>query len=120
MLAAAYALLVVWLIVELAVRAGIYTRPELDPLLSVVVVVGLIGLLWRAILRFVFTTSEYGPIEGLMGVMRMPIANIIAIISARRAFAAYLGSLRGRPAVWDKTTHHRHPLQAHNEAAQRG
>jgi bacteriophage N4 adsorption protein B len=67
------------------------------------------GLVWRALFRFGFTASVYGFGEGLLAVLRIPVANVIAIIAGRRATMAYARSLRGTPTLWEKTVHHRHP-----------
>ena len=64
-----------------------------------------VNLGWRAAMRAVFTGHEYGWREGLRAVFRIPLANIILIVSGRRAFMAYLRSLAGAPVTWDKTTH---------------
>ena len=69
------------------------------------------GGLWRAAMRFAFTWREYGLIEGLRSVLRIPVANIIAIMAGRRALSSYVRSLRGVAVRWDKTAHHIHPVQ---------
>jgi adsorption protein B len=70
------------------------------------------GFVWRAGLRALFTTREYGWREGLRGILRIPVGNIIAIMAGRRALAAYFRSLRGEAIAWDKTVHHHHPAAA--------
>jgi adsorption protein B len=60
-------------------------------------------------MRFAFTAREYGMGEGLRAVVRLPLANVIAIIAGRRAVFAYARTLGGRAAVWDKTEHDAHP-----------
>jgi len=60
-------------------------------------------------MRFAFTAREFGCGEGLLAVVRIPIANIIAIMAGRRAVTAYIRSLMGRPPQWDKTPHFIHP-----------
>ena len=72
-------------------------------------VLSLAGFAWRAAMRFAFTAREYGWLEGLRAIARIPIGNIIAIMAGRRALAAYLRSLAGQRVVWDKTAHHAHP-----------
>jgi adsorption protein B len=67
------------------------------------------SLVWRMVMRFAFTTREYGLVEGLRSVPRMFIANVIAILSGRRALIAYVRTLRGAAVVWDKTEHNIHP-----------
>lgn len=119
-LAAAYALLVIWLIVQIAIWLDVYRPPQPHALLTALVVVTTFGLAWRAIMRFAFTAAQYGLGQGLLAVLRMPLANIIAIVSARRAFAAYIASLRGGATIWEKTAHHRHPAQVGGLRTERG
>ena len=70
------------------------------------------GFVWRAASRVLFTTHEYGWREGALSVLRIPIANIIAIMAGRRALVAYFRSLQDGKVVWDKTVHERHPATA--------
>ena len=70
------------------------------------------GFVWRAASRALFTTREYGWREGLFSILRIPIANIIAIMAGRRALAAYFRSLQDGVVVWDKTVHDAHPATA--------
>ncbi len=108
-LAVAYALLLLTPLLMLAGHFGL-VGPRIDsPLLDVLVRICFAGLVWRAIMRFAFTAREYGVVEGARAVLRIPLANIIAIMSGRRAFAAYLRSLAGTAPAWDKTEHHAHP-----------
>ena len=67
------------------------------------------SFLWRATMRFAFTAREYGWAEGLRAVVRLPFANIIAIMAGRRAMAAYVLTLLGSRPRWEKTPHHAHP-----------
>ena len=70
------------------------------------------GFVWRAASRVLFTTREYGWREGALSVLRIPVANVIAIMAGRRAMAAYFRSLQDGKVVWDKTTHEAHPATA--------
>ena len=67
------------------------------------------ALVWRATWRFGFTAHEYGLAEGLRSLLRIPVANLIAILAGRRALIAYVRTLFGARVHWDKTHHHRHP-----------
>lgn len=69
----------------------------------------LFAVIWRAIFRFAFTAHEYGLAEGARALLRIPVANIIAIMAGRRALWAYLRTLRGHAPRWDKTSHRVHP-----------
>lgn len=60
---------------------------------------------WRMMTRAIFTARIYGWRHGLAAIPRMFIANVIAILAARRAIVLYMKSLFGAPLLWDKTTH---------------
>jgi adsorption protein B len=81
-------------------------------LLKAVLIANAAAFAWRIVMRFAFTAREYGLREGLMAVLRVPLANVIAIIAGRRAVTTYIAALAGRAAAWDKTDHDRHPAQA--------
>ena len=106
--AAAYLLMVVdALALALHALAG-RPAPSPEPALRAMMAVGVVNLGWRAALRAVFTGREYGWKEGLRAVLRIPLANVILIVSGRRAFMAYLRSLAGVPVAWEKTVHRQH------------
>ncbi|MBA4760533.1 glycosyl transferase family protein [Sphingomonas sp.] len=69
-----------------------------------VVNAGLLG--WRVAMRVAFTGAAHGPVQALLAVPRVLVANLIALLAARRAIAIYWPTLRGVPARWDKTAHH--------------
>ena len=88
-------------------------RPwEADPLLALLLAANLASFVWRAVMRFAFTAREYGWREGMWAVVRIPVANVIAIMAGRRALVAYVRTLRGAAPRWDKTFHHAHPAMA--------
>lgn len=76
-----------------------------------------LGLVWRSIMRVIFTGREYGWKEGLLAPLRMPVANVVTILAARRAVWAYCRSLAGERVVWDKTEHVVHPAPCPQQAA---
>lgn len=88
---------------------GLMPRPQLTPLLQAILLANFVFFAWRTLCRFAFTTREYGAFEGLRAVLRIPIANIIAIMAGRRALMAYVGTLAGNKIEWDKTDHTAHP-----------
>ena len=51
--------------------------------------------------------------------LRIPVANIIAIMAGRRALFAYVRTLRGADVSWDKTTHRSHPASFATKAIAR-
>jgi adsorption protein B len=115
--AAAYLLLIVAAALWLGRMAG-YGRPwEKDPLVALLLVANLASFVWRALMRFAFTAREYGWAEGVRAVLRIPVANIIMIIAARRALFAYVRTLAGAMPHWDKTHHHAHPALMKRELA---
>lgn len=108
-LLAAYLLLLVSGVLVLAGAAGQVTQPmQDDPVLSAALLVNLGSFAWRAVMRFAFTTREFGWREGLRAILRIPMANIIAIMAGRRAVIAYIRTLLGAAPVWDKTAHRAH------------
>ena len=113
---AAYVLLVLEGVLALARLAGWQETLALSPALRLMLIVSFVGFCWRAVMRFAFTAREYGPVEGLRAVLRIPIANVIAIMAGRRALRGYVRSLRGEIVGWDKTSHDRHPASTLTEA----
>jgi adsorption protein B len=65
---------------------------------------------WRGMVRFAFTAREYGAVEGLRALLRLPHANVVTIMAGRRALAAYVRTLFGGRLHWDKTHHDAHPV----------
>lgn len=119
-LACAYVFLMIEGLQWLGAAAGIYGQVTVSPYLHGLLRLCLVGFLWRAAFRFAFTTREYGIIEGLGAVMRIPVANAIAILAGRRALASYVRSLQGQAVRWEKTEHAGHPslvLPSMGEAA---
>jgi adsorption protein B len=111
-LASAYLLLVVDTVLLGLSYAGIGHTHALSLALKLMLAASFVGFLWRAMMRFAFTAREYGVAEGVYAVLRIPIANIIAIMAGRRALVAYFRSLRTGKVVWDKTVHESHPASA--------
>lgn len=93
-----------------AMLAGVGEPVPLTPLLKVLLVANLAAFAWRAAMRLVFAAQEYGLAEGVAALLRLPLANVIAIIAGRRAVSAYARTLGGKMAAWDKTEHDIHPL----------
>jgi bacteriophage N4 adsorption protein B len=106
-----YVLVVLTGAMGLAVASDLTQPVPLTPLLRGLLIANGVILLWRMAARFAFTAREYGLREGALAVLRLPLANVIAIIAGRRAVFAYAATLRGRAAAWDKTDHDVHPAQ---------
>ena len=94
-----------------ASQLGYGTAVELSGFVKFLLWANLVALCWRMVMRFAFTTREYGWVEGVRAILRVPVANIIAIMSGRRAVMAYGRTLLGSAIVWDKTPHFAHPMQ---------
>lgn len=107
-----YLLLAGALVLLAADGLGLVHLGNVGPWLGALLSVNLAALAWRLAMRFVFTAREYGWREGVRAVVRFPVANLIAILAARRALAAYVASLAGAKPRWDKTFHHAHPAAA--------
>lgn len=108
-LAAAYALLALDGVLGLAQIAGLVPYLPLTEAQHAFLKIGLLGLAWRAGMKFLLVGHEYGWPEGLRATLRIPVANVIAIMAGRRAIASYVRSLAGEPVRWDKTEHLAHP-----------
>jgi len=110
-LLAGYLLVLLTGVMGVAVATGLTDPVPLTPLLRALLIANALAFVWRVGLRFAFTAREYGLAEGLWAVLRVPLANVVAIIAGRRAVFSYIRALHGRAAVWDKTEHHWHPAQ---------
>lgn len=104
-LVAGYALVVLTALGGAGVLAGVIEPRPLGPVLKLLLIANLVAFGWRVVWRFAFTARVYGWAEGLRAVLRIPLANVVAIMAGRRAVMAYLGSLKGRALVWQKTPH---------------
>jgi len=111
-LAAGYMLVVVVGLLGVARLAGWEGGIATSPALRIMLWICFLAFVWRAIWRFAFMAREYGINEGLRSVMRIPVANVIAIMAGRRALASYVATLRGTAVRWDKTSHAGHPSVA--------
>jgi len=107
-----YALVLLTALMGLAIAIGFAEPPPLTPLLAAILAANGAAFGWRIALRFAFTAREYGLAEGLFAVLRVPLANVIAILAGRRAVFAYARTLGGGAAAWDKTDHDAHPAAA--------
>lgn len=106
-----YALVVLTMLGGLGILAGVGEPVPITPLLAFLLVANLSAFGWRAVMRFAFALREYGWGEACRAVLRLPLANVVAIIAGRRAVFAYARTLGGRAAAWDKTDHEVHPLR---------
>jgi adsorption protein B len=105
-LAAAYAGLVAMTLVQLAVWAHLASPAPLPAPLPLAMAINAGFLAWRLFMRMLFVNRAYGWREALLSVPRMVVANIIAMMAARRAVVLYIRLLTGGSLSWDKTAHH--------------
>jgi adsorption protein B len=117
-LAAAYLIAVLAPLLWLGEATGFYQPRVESAQMKALLWFNVGALIWRLAFRIAFTAREYGWVEGLRAVVRMPIGNIIAIMAARRALRAYWRGLRGDQVTWDKTVHAFHPTHGPGAAAQ--
>lgn len=88
---------------------GLHQPKPLPDLLVTVLAINAGFLFWRLAVRAAFVGAIYGPTEALLSVPRSFVANIIAIMAARRACIAYIRHCFGAPLAWDKTMHYNIP-----------
>jgi len=100
-----YVLLVLTAVLWGARAAGLAPLLAVSPLIEALLVANLAAFAWRAAWRLAFTASVHGLSEGLRAVLRIPLANRVAILAGRRAVTAYAKTLAGRAIEWDKTPH---------------
>ncbi len=105
-LVAAYLCIVLTTILLLFEAAGLHTPQTLPPLTIALLLANSLFLVWRLAVRAAFVAVLYGPGEAMLSIPRSIVANIIAIMAARRACAAYVRHILGEPLRWDKTEHH--------------
>lgn len=110
-LCAAYLCIILTASLSLVEAAGLHMPAPLSQLLLNLLVANALFLVWRLGVRAAFVGSLYGPIEALCSIPRSIIANIIAIMAARRACIAYMKHCLGEPLRWDKTAHQNVPGQ---------
>jgi len=102
LLVAGYIAFLLWVQIGLAAALGAPVRFEASPLLASLLTLNAWLLGWRLLMRFGFTSAAYGLAEGLRSIPRVLVANLIAILAARRALALHEV---GGPKKWDKTRH---------------
>jgi adsorption protein B len=117
---AGYALLVVAGMLWIGRLLDLAPPPRPTVLITALLAANFVGLAWRVTMRFAFTAREYGWAEGLRGILRIPLSNVIAIMAARRAIGAYAEWLRGAVSAWDKTDHDDHPVSGALQAVRVG
>ncbi len=108
-LASAYALVLVEGLLLIVPHPHASPPASPSPLLAWLVMASFVSFVWRATWRVSLTAYEYGWLEGVRSLLRIPVANVIAIMAGHRALTAYIATLRGGALRWDKTDHAAHP-----------
>ncbi|MBD8679932.1 glycosyl transferase family protein [Sphingomonas sp. CFBP 13720] len=105
-LAVAYLALVAWSLSLLAHWRSGADLPGATEGLETLLTVNLVLMAWRLAMRATMVARRYGPWEAVRAVPRTFVANLIALLAARRALGRYITLLRGGVVRWDKTAHH--------------
>ncbi|GAY20852.1 glycosyltransferase [Sphingobium fuliginis] len=104
----AYLALLLWGVLLAGSLFSAFPVPRPTPVVEALLWLNFGFMSWRMAMRAIFSGMAYGWAFGLGAIPRTLIANIIAMMAARRAMFLYLQSLFGKPLTWDKT-HHRFP-----------
>ena len=91
-----------WAQVGTAASMGAPVEVPVSPALAWLLSINAWLLGWRLAMRFAFTTAAYGLGQGLLSLPRTIVANLIAILAARRALMIHSN---GGATRWDKTHH---------------
>jgi len=102
LLLAGYAAAILWGEVALAAALGAPIAVPVSVTLATLMWINGWLLGWRLLMRACFTTAAYGWREGLRAIPRTLVANIIAVLAARRALLLHSN---GGAKRWDKTHH---------------
>lgn len=108
-LVAAYAAMALSLILAAAQLGGLYRASPLGSILRTALWLSFGLLLWRNAIRVLHVRQIYDWREALMSIPRGVIANLVAILAARRACADYVRHCLGRPLAWHNTEHRHLP-----------
>jgi adsorption protein B len=101
----AYATLLLWMLLGAHQIATGVPQPPIPEQLALLMKVNLGLLAWRLAMRFGFVTQAYGWRQGLASIPRVIVANLIAMLAARKAVFRYLRLRRTGAVQWSKTVH---------------
>jgi adsorption protein B len=107
LLLAGYGAAFLWSEIALASALGARIAVPVSTLLALLMWINGWLLGWRLLMRASFTAAAYGWKEGLRSIPRTIVANIIAVLAARRALLLHSA---GGATKWDKT-HHIFPIE---------
>lgn len=101
----AYLALLFWGVLRVGSLFTTFPVPKLSPAIKALLLINFGFMSWRMAMRAIFSGMAYGWAFGLAAIPRTFMANIVAMMAARRAVILYLQSLIGKPLTWDKTQH---------------
>jgi bacteriophage N4 adsorption protein B len=102
---AAYLSLLLWGIILVRVAVGGPAMPPIDRGLALMLWITTAMVLWRLVVRAGFVALGYGPVQALLSVPRLVLANVISLLAVRRALGRYIMMVAGAKLHWDKTDH---------------
>ncbi len=102
LLLAGYGSALLWAQVAIAAGLGAPVGVPVSDALKLLLTINAWLLGWRFLMRGAFTTAAYGLGQGLRSIPRTVVANLIAVLAARRALMLHSA---GGAARWDKTHH---------------
>ncbi len=105
-LAIAYLALVAWGISLVGHVATATALPVPEGAMRWLLAVNAVLLGWRTATRALFTGRAYGWRQALLSIPRIFVANLVALLAARRALTIYWPTLNGHRPRWEKTAHH--------------
>jgi adsorption protein B len=111
-LTAAYICIALTALLILGEASGLAAPPPMPATARLLLMANGAMLVWRLVVRALFVGREQGWSEALLSVPRSILANIIAIMAARKACWNYLRHILGKPLIWDKTVHGHFPADA--------
>ena len=82
-----------------------WSAPDLGEGMRLLLALNALLLCWRMAMRGHFTARWYGFRQAIFSLPRAFVANVIAMLAARRAIALYWRMVRSGEVVWDKTDH---------------
>lgn len=102
---AAYCAAIGYGVLLFAELMGIAPHPASSPLINIALFCTSFLMLWRLAARCYWSTRAHGWRQGLLAIPRTFLANIIAMLAARRAIMLYLRQLQSGTVIWEKTLH---------------
>jgi bacteriophage N4 adsorption protein B len=77
-----------------------------DPDLKALLLLNVAFMANRMVQRMHFVARYYGPAQGLLSLVRMPVNNVVNLLAVLRAWRLYTAHVvSGKKLAWDKTAH---------------